>query len=51
VSLCVFRAPLRSGNANKRLNQRKTRKKASLIQNAENIDWEEITKDKEGNYI
>jgi hypothetical protein len=39
-----------SGNANKiyGLNQRENSKKHHY-QNAENIDWEEITKDKEGN--
>jgi hypothetical protein len=39
-----------SGNANKiyGLNQREN-SKSITIQNAENIDWEEITKDKEGN--
>jgi hypothetical protein len=40
-----------SGNANKiyGLNPKGKLEKSITIQNAENIDWEEITKDKEGN--
>jgi hypothetical protein len=33
------------------LNPKGKLEKSITIQNAENIDWEEITKDKEGNYI